>query len=137
MEVPDIVGFGDWLQRPKDLLQPLLEGSDAAVGLGHTWRGSRGSNPVPDLERGLETAVTVESDYLNDPERSVRKEVPTAGEVPKARAASSNLGLPCEFLVTKCYLLSYFTSYEADGLFEIILFFKIQVSFWCCFRFWM
>ncbi|XP_024356719.1 protein phosphatase 2C 70 isoform X2 [Physcomitrium patens] len=78
------------VQRPKDLLQPLLEDSDAVVGLGQTWRGSRGSNSIPDVERGLDTAATVASDSNNDSNGSGRK-VTNGGEVSKARAASSNL----------------------------------------------
>ncbi|KAG0556420.1 hypothetical protein KC19_11G052200 [Ceratodon purpureus] len=79
------------VQRPKDLLEPLLEDSEAAVGLGQTWRGSRGRNPVPDLERGLESAATTASDLNNGSKGNASKEVSTPGELSKARAAPSNL----------------------------------------------
>lgn len=51
------------------------------MGLGYIWRGFRGLNLVFDLERGLEIVVIVESDYLNDLECSVWKEVLIVGEV--------------------------------------------------------
>jgi len=94
-------GFGG-LQRPKDLLEPLLEDSEVPVGLGQTWRGSRGRSAVRDLERGLETAVTAPSEPQNGaPKAIARKEVSSkVDEVSKIRtAASSNLNSQSEFLV--------------------------------------
>lgn len=107
-------GLGDW-QRPKDLLEPLLEDSEEPVGLGQTWRGSRGRNSAPDLERGLETAVTAVSDPQNGSKATARKEEvsPTGGEISKIwAAASSNLNSQSEFLVTTSPYLSYLASYE-------------------------
>lgn len=79
-------------ERPKDLLEPLLDDSEVPVELGQTWRGSRGRSAVPDLERGLETAVTAASDPLNGAlKATARKEVSSKGdEIPKIRAAASS-----------------------------------------------
>ncbi|KAG0565124.1 hypothetical protein KC19_8G166700 [Ceratodon purpureus] len=78
-------------QRSKNLSEPLLGDSDVPIEVGQTWRGSRGRSPVVDLEGGLETAVTVGSDFSNDKKFNVPKEVLTAGEVSKARVATSNV----------------------------------------------
>lgn len=103
-------------QRSKDLLAPLLEDSEAAVGLGQTWRGSRGRNPVPDLERGLVTATTAAADFNNSSEDNAPKEVFTAGEVSKARAAPSNLNPQSEFLVTGGEIAIHFASSESTDM---------------------
>ena len=66
--------LGDW-QRPKNLLEPLLEDCDVPVEVGQTWKGFRGRNPVLDLERGLETTVITKSDFRNDKRFNVSKEV--------------------------------------------------------------
>lgn len=103
--------LGDW-QRSKSLLEPLLEDSDAAVGVGQIWRGSKVRNPVHDLEKGFETAVTAENNFNGDTKFNGRKEVLAAGDVSKVRTATSNLYPRSEFLFPRCLTPSYFTSCE-------------------------
>ena len=103
------------LQRSKNLLEPLLEGSDVPAEVGQTWRGSRGRNSFPDLERGLETAVTAESDSSNDRKINDPKEVSTAGEVSTVRAATSNVNSQSEFQFSMCYILLYCTRFKFSG----------------------
>ena len=99
--------LGVW-QRSKNLSEPLLGDSDVPIEVGQTWRGSRGRSPVVDLEGGLETAVTVGSDFSNDKKFNVPKEVLTAGEVSKARVATSNVNSQSEFQFNLCYVIPYF-----------------------------
>ena len=82
------------------------------MGLGQTWGGSRGRNPVPDLERGLETATTAAGDFSHGLKDNAPKEVSTASEVSKVRL-TSDFNPQCEFLVPRDHIVTLYEFVDA------------------------
>lgn len=85
-------------QRSKDLLEPLLEDSDATVG--QTWRGSRRRVSLPevkDVERDLESAVTLESEAGRRPKFDLPKDLSVTGS--KSRITPSNAHSKCNSIL--------------------------------------
>ena len=82
-------------QRSKDLLEPLLEDSDATVG--QTWRGSRRRVSLPegkDVERDIESAVTLESEAGRRLKFDLPKDLSVTGS--KSRITPSNAHSKCK-----------------------------------------